>query len=295
MSFRRLFTQQSTSVALVAILVVTAHAEESEEIRPCHPEDYDAIGSHLNAYWEAASRSFQTMQACSVDPVNGNAFVAEAKLGGSHTVLALDEYEKGRIAYYCDMTTLNILMKSFPGLVQYLGRSPRPQVLVFGYERLCRPLESLPGFVYVGRELPAKFDGNASLLAGEYEVVIFTAAGVARDPFQWNASWGATLRNYARVEGRGLMLVGDYYRGERGICRSKEFDALNSIASDAQARFNKVDLVWGKAAWGKEKGARKKTEAKRLAVEAASKRADEANLDFRRWTLHVRGKVHKGR
>jgi len=66
------------------------------------------IGAKLANYWRAAARAgLQTRQSCSVDPLAGNDFIAEAKLGGTHTVLAIDHYGKGRIAYYCDMTTVS--------------------------------------------------------------------------------------------------------------------------------------------------------------------------------------------
>lgn len=212
--------------------------------------DHDgAFAAEFAAYW--ARQSFQTMQSCSVDPIDGNVFVAEAKLGNSHTVLAVDRYGKGRIAYYCDMTTLKDLMRAFPGLVQYLGRRPNPKVLVFGYRYLCQPLNSLPGFEYVGGGLPRQYDWNPSALAKDYDVVIFGARDMASDRLQFQESWGATLRDFAELEGRGLLLVGEYHGGSGIRPGGAEFDALNSIANAAGARFNKVSLAWGKADWGK--------------------------------------------
>jgi len=209
----------------------------------------DAIVAKLGAYW--ANQSFQTMQSCSVDPIDGNEFVAQAKLWNSHTVLAVDHYGKGRIAYYCDMTTLKDLMRAFPDLIRYLGQRPKPKVLVFGYRFLCQPLDSLPGFQYAGTGLPRRYDGNPSALAKDYDVVIFGAGNIASDPLQFEESWGATLRAFTELEGRGLVLVGDYHGGF-GICPGEaEFDALNSIANAAGARFNKVNLSWARAAWRK--------------------------------------------
>jgi hypothetical protein len=206
----------------------------------------DTFIPKFDAYWNAASRGFQTMQSCSVDPIDGNVFVAEANLGYSHTVLAVDHYGKGRIAYYCDMTTLKSLVSDFPELLRYLGQRPEPKVLVFGYQHLCQPLDSLPRFKYAGMELPHEYDGNASALATDYDVVIFGAWVSA----VWKASWGGTLRDFARIEGGGLLLVGEYCRaGDRR--KVKGFQALNSIAGPAKARFNQVSLAWGKAAWGK--------------------------------------------
>ncbi len=162
-----------------------------------------------------------------------------------------DRYGKGRIAYYCDMTTLKDLMRGFPDLVQYLGRGPNPNVLVFGYRYLCQPLDSLPGFEYVGGGLPRQYDGNPSALAKDYDVVIFGTGNTASDPLQFVESWGATLRTFTELEGRGLVLVGDYHGGS-GICPGgAEFDAPNSIANAAGARFNKVSHAWGEADRGK--------------------------------------------
>jgi hypothetical protein len=214
------------------------------------PADDQAIASRLSAYWEVASRSHQTRQSCSVDPIDGNTFVAEATLGPTNIVLALDDYGKGRIGYFCDMTTIKKLMTDFPDLTQYLGRRPEPRVLVFGYEHLCKPLGSLPGFVYTGKELPPRYDGQAAALAADYDVVMVGVGAFAHDKLSWQPSWAATLRDFAAVEGRGLFLVADYYGGS-GFFHDNTFDALNSIAREAKARFNKVSLAWGKAAFGR--------------------------------------------
>jgi hypothetical protein len=121
--------------------------------------------------------------------------------------------------------------------------------LVFGYRFLCQPLDSLPGFDYAGQGLPKQYDGNPSALARDYDVVVFGAGSARNDPVQFQESWATTLQVFARVNGRGLVLVGDY-RGGAGMTESA-FDALNSIANDAKARFNRVSLAWGKATWGK--------------------------------------------
>ena len=156
--------------------------------------------------------------------------------------MAVDHYGKGRIAYYCDMTTLKQLMKDFPELVRYLGKRPEPKVLVFGYQFLCQPLNSLPGFKYAGTSLPREYDGNASALARDFDIVIFGPGFLSG----WKASWGEALRDFVRTKGGGLVLVGDYYGGCSGFS-DLDFEALNSIANDARARFNKVSLGVGKS------------------------------------------------
>ena len=114
--------------------------------------------------------------------------------------------------------------------------------MVFGYQFLCQPLNSLPGFKYAGMGLPPKYHGNASVLARDYEVVIFGAWVSA----VWKASWGETLRDFARIEGRGLLLVGDYCKAKHNH-KVRGFEALNSIAGSVE-RINDMNLQIASAA-----------------------------------------------
>jgi len=236
-------TVNGRASSIVSALIADHRATLERDIADSDEE----IASRLDDYWHGEDRRFQTRQSCSIVPTEANEFVAEAKLGATHTILALDDYGIGRIAYYCDMTTLKDLMQGFPDLVRYLGQRQNPNVLVFGYQLLCQPLETLPGFEYAGTSLPQNYDGNPSRLARDYDVVIY---GVCRDPLQFRESWRSTLCRFADSEGCGLLLVGDYYGGA-GFCHDAQFEALNSIANDARARFLKANLSWGKAAWGK--------------------------------------------
>jgi hypothetical protein len=183
-----------------------------------------------------------TKQSCSIglEPgasVDGEGFIS---LGGQqHRVFAMDRWGKGHIVAWCDSTTLPELLAAFD-VAGYLGQVPTAKVASFGDDYLCEPgklpNQALPASIqYQGKDLPAKYKGNAAGLASDFDVVIF--CGFRQG---WANPWVAELGEFVSVHGKGLLAVMDY----EGVVTATDFANMSAITKPSGIVFNPLNLAW---------------------------------------------------
>jgi len=183
-----------------------------------------------------------TQQSCAISilpgfQVDGEGFI---NVGGqNHRVFAMDRWGKGHVIAWCDSTRLPQLLAAF-NVTGYLGQVQQPKVLSFGDEYLCKPGGILdnplpPTLAYQGKDLPAKYKGNAALLAQEWDVVIFCGFRIP-----WTNDWSKELGEYVGVHGKGLLAVMDY----QGVVTQTDFTNMSKITSPAGIQFDPLSLAW---------------------------------------------------
>ncbi len=186
--------------------------------------------------------AIDTKQSCaiSIQPgttVDGEGFI---QLGGqSHRVFAMDRWGKGHVIAWCDATTLPDLLDAF-NVTGYLGQVTDPKVASFGDDYLCEPGKIaghlLPTWIqYQGFDLPAKYKGNAALLAQDFDVVIFCGFRT-----NWPTDWSADIASYVANEGKGFLAVMDY----EGVVKAVDFQNMSKITGQAGIVFEPLNLAW---------------------------------------------------
>lgn len=190
--------------------------------------------------------NIDTKQSCSIglEPgasVDGEGFIS---LGGQqHRVFAMDRWGNGHIVAWCDSTTLPELLAAFD-VAGYLGQVPTPKVASFGDDYLCEPgklpNQALPASIqYQGKDLPAKYKGNAAALASDFDVVIF--CGFRQG---WPNPWITELGDFVSVHGKGLLAVMDY----EGVVTTADFANMSAITQPSGIVFNPLNLAWAPSA-----------------------------------------------
>ncbi|GMV13352.1 MAG: hypothetical protein HS104_35955 [Polyangiaceae bacterium] len=187
--------------------------------------------------------SIDTQQSCAISilpgfQVDGEGFI---NVGGqNHRVFAMDRWGKGHVIAWCDSTRLPQLLAAF-NVTGYLGQTKTPpKVLAFGDEYLCKPGgiidNPLPAELsYEGKDLPAKYKGNAALLAQEWDVVVFCGFRIP-----WTNDWSKELGEFVSVHGKGLLAVMDY----QGVVTQADFTNMSKITSPAGLQFDPLSLAW---------------------------------------------------
>ncbi len=186
--------------------------------------------------------TIDTQQSCAISilpgfSVDGEGFISVG--GQNHRVFAMDRWGKGHVIAWCDSTRLPQLLDAF-NVTGYLGQTKTPKVLSFGDEYLCKPggipqNPLPPSLVYQGMDLPAKYQGNAALLAQEWDVVIFCGFRVP-----WATEWSKELGEFVAVHGKGLLAVMDY----QGVVKPSDFTSMSKITSPGGLQFDPLSLAW---------------------------------------------------
>lgn len=183
-----------------------------------------------------------TQQSCAISVLPGFQLDGEGFInvgGQNHRVFAMDRWGKGHVVAWCDSTRLPQLLAAFD-VTGYLGQTKQPKVLAFGDEYLCKPGgiqdNPLPStLAYQGKDLPLKYQGNAALLAQEWDVVIFCGFRVP-----WATEWSKELGEFVSVHGKGLLAVMDY----QGVVTQTDFTNMSKITSPAGIQFDPLSLAW---------------------------------------------------
>ncbi|MBI3207031.1 MAG: hypothetical protein HYZ29_36170 [Myxococcales bacterium] len=186
--------------------------------------------------------TIDTQQSCAISilpgfSVDGEGFISVG--GQNHRVFAMDRWGKGHVIAWCDSTRLPQLLEAF-NVTGYLGQTKTPKVLSFGDEYLCKPggipQNPLPAsLAYQGKDLPAKYKGNAALLAQEWDVVIFCGFRVP-----WATEWSKELGEFVAVHGKGLLAVMDY----QGVVTQADFTNMTKVTSPGGLAFDPLSLAW---------------------------------------------------
>jgi hypothetical protein len=184
-----------------------------------------------------------TRASCSIGLVAGAKLDGEAFIdtgGGPQRVFAMNRWGKGHVIAWCDSSTTAGMMEAF-NAVGYLAQTSKPRVASFGNLPTCKPGELTPtsmpmDVTYLGAELPAKYTGDASALAADWDAIVFCGFHTV-----WDPGIAALIQRYVAELGRGYLAVMDYHGFD---ITSTDFVNMTAISRPAGFVFNPVTLDW---------------------------------------------------
>lgn len=186
--------------------------------------------------------AIDTKQSCALSILPGFAMDGEGFIqlaGQNHRVFAMDRWGKGHVVAWCDSTTIPELLSAFD-VRGYLGQVDQAKVASFGDDYLCQPgkipSQALPSWIqYLGPDLPAQYQGNAALLAQDYDVVLFCGFRIP-----WATDWSQEIGEFVSVHGKGFLAAMDY----EGVVEQQDFDNMSKITQAAGIVFEPLNLAW---------------------------------------------------
>lgn len=184
-----------------------------------------------------------TQQSCAMTILNGFKMDGEGFItvnAQQRRVFAMDRWGNGHVVAWCDSTTMPELLKAFD-VRGYLGQVPNARVASFGDNFLCNPqaYTMLPMWMqYLGQDLPAKYKGNAQLLAQDWDVVVFCGFRIA-----WPNDWTSEIGAFVSTHGKGFLAAMDY----EGVVMQQDFTNMSKITTPAGIQFDPLSLPWSPA------------------------------------------------
>ena len=184
-----------------------------------------------------------TQQSCAMTILQGFTMDGEGFITVNNVkerVFAMDRYGMGHIIGWCDSTTMPQLLQSFD-VRGYLGQKQSAKVASFGDNFLCNPAmyTQLPMWMeYQGQDLPAKYKGNAALLAQDWDAIVFCGFRIP-----WATDWTSEIDAFVSQYGKGFLGAMDY----EGVVMMNDFTNMTKITKAAGIQFDPLNLPWSPA------------------------------------------------
>lgn len=185
-----------------------------------------------------------TQQSCAISINQGFAMDGEGFItinNQQKRVFAMDRWGTGHVIAWCDSTTLPALLSAFDAR-GYLGQKPNAKTASFGDKYLCDPASGtipLPNWIqYQGFDLPAKYKGNAALLAADWDVIIFCGFRTT-----WATDWTNEIQSFVSQHGKGFLANMDY----EGVVMQSDFTNMSKITQGDGIVFDPLSLPWAPA------------------------------------------------
>lgn len=184
-----------------------------------------------------------TQQSCAMTILNGFTMDGEGFITVNNVkerVFAMDRWGTGHVIGWCDSTTMPELLKAFD-VRGYLGQTMNARVASFGDNYLCNPqmYTQLPQWIqYQGQDLPAKYKGNAALLAQDWDALIFCGFRIP-----WATDWTTEIDAFISQHGKGFLAAMDY----EGVVMQQDFTNMTKITQGGGIQFDPLNLPWSPA------------------------------------------------